>query len=52
MKQSAIAATSNVSGDQTPPGPSKSGGGAVSRPGNPGDATETIPVAEATALTV
>ncbi len=38
--------TSNVSGDQTPPGPSNSGGGAVSIAGNPCDVAGTAPIAD------
>jgi hypothetical protein len=46
MKQSATAAHSRVSGDQAPPGPSNSGGGADSSVGNPDELTATEPVAE------
>jgi hypothetical protein len=44
MKQSAIDAHNNVSGDQTSPGPSNSAGGAVAIAGRPGAVTLTGPV--------
>ena len=36
----------SVSGDQTPPGPSNSGGGAVAMAGKPGETTVTVPSGE------
>ena len=42
-KQSASDAHSSVSGDQTPPGPPNSGGGAVVISDNPGDVRATAP---------
>ena len=50
MKQSAMAATRRVSGDQTPPGPSNSGGGAVLSAGASPELMATNPVASDVAL--
>lgn len=47
--KASTAATSKVLGDQTPPGPSNGGGGAVDMAGNPADTTETAPDAVSTA---
>jgi hypothetical protein len=52
MKQFATAAARSVSGDQTSPGPSNSGGGAVSIVGTPWEATGTVPVVDPHALTL
>lgn len=54
MKQSATEAHSSVSGDHTLPGPSNSGGAAVSRLGSSGEITVTGPalLAEADAMYV
>ena len=49
MKQSAIAAQSSVSGDQVPPGPSNSGGGAVLMGGRAGAEITALPMALALA---
>jgi hypothetical protein len=50
MKQSASDAHSNVSGDQTSPGPSNSAGGAVAIAGRRGAVTLTAPVGWPVAL--
>jgi hypothetical protein len=52
MKQSATDAHNSVSGDQVPPGPSNSTGGAVSICGNPGAFTDMLPAGPPAALTL